>query len=71
VETVEKYQGELCAYQEFQTVVMETNTWEPIEPSTNYWSTQAMVPLYCEHDAVFRSSPSVGVNGYPGGELGL
>jgi hypothetical protein len=66
VETVEKYQGELCAYQE-SNCVMETNTWEPIEPSTNYWSTQAMVPLYVSM-MQYPQFASVGVNGYPGGD---
>jgi hypothetical protein len=68
VQTVEKYQGQLCAYPSHETnCKMVPNIWQPIEPSTNSWSSQATVPLYVGI-MKYPQFSSVGINGYPGGD---
>jgi hypothetical protein len=68
VQTVEKYQGELCKYPSYETnCVNVPNTWEPIEPQSNYWYGQATIPLYASLGK-YPQFTSVAVNGYPGGD---
>jgi len=66
VQTVEKYQGQLCLYQESNCVMMQ-NKWQPIEPASNGWSTQSTIPLYVGI-MKYPQFSSVSISGYPGGD---